>query len=466
MKNSKKIINDLITKYDLDSVIKYDETRDIIQSIIKSKTNEEDLLDFIHFYIGKDDKLMDSLIKLNYKKLLEKIKNYKSYYYVKFIYDYEVDFNSRDKKVKFIEFIKNEILSGMSQDTNFESFNIKLIEELVEERYQGFLDKRMIELNKIKDKLYRFKLELSDSDFDKQYNDLLKDIENEYTKKYEPTEGYGYDLTLIEGLTKECKKQYKENNINIFDNINIDNEINETLDKTKNFIYTTKNIAYGAYDKERIYDSEFIRQDSEQIYKFFSRNLAYLKKGEVLNKEQIFNYLTKISNELKNKTIKKEKTVLTRLDTFPYQESAKEILITKGMTELSASNRVASTSRRKIEELVRIKNDLKDITLILSKKLNLSRDEKDGFNFHIFGTMIDKKLLLNIGAKKAFTKENMSDFIIDVILEKDNTELDLDKMKYYLCLIKPIISSMGLIKLYDEVDIEKEYKNRIKVKIK
>lgn len=447
-------IYELIEKYDLTDVIKYDEK---FESIIKSKSDEEDLKDFIRFYFGSNDRMMNMLIKLNYPKLLEKIKNYKTNYYVKFVYENNVAYNGNDKKDKLIKFIENEILSSD------EGFNTKLIENFVTEKYDSFVGKRRREIEKIKERVYKFKSELNDKTLNSQYFDLIDSIENAYIGKYEAKNDF--DLTLIEDLIDECKLQYKQNNITIFSDVNVDSDINEALDRTRNFIYTLKSIVLGIYDKSRLYDSEFMRQDSEQIYSFLSKHIAYLKKNESLSKDRIYTYLVKIGEELKEKSNKKEKTTLSRLDTFPYEQSAKEILIKGGMEETIANDKIISSSRKQIEELVRIKNDLNDLALIISKKMGLTKDDKTGFLFHIFGTMIDDKLLLSIGSMKAFTKENLPLFIVDVIFEK-NSDVDFEQFKYYLCLIKPIINSMGLLKLYNEEDIEKEYKQRIKVKIK
>ena len=452
---NKEKINELIEKYDLLEIIRYNEQNNTIESIIKPKTDEEDLFDFIHFYIGQDNKLMDLLIKLNYSKILEKAKITKSNYYAKFIYEYDVEYNSSDRKTKFIEFIKNEILSNKLGE-----FNSKLIENLVDERYDSFVGKRIKELDKIKERIYKFKISLNDQSIDSK--ELINQLEKDYIGKYEPKE-YGFDLVLIENLIKECQKQYEENNISIFNNINIDAEINEVLEKTKKATFTVRNMVYGSYDESRIFDAEFRRQDSERIYNFLSNNQAYLKQGEVLTKERIYNYLTTLSKELKTKAIKHERTVSTRFDISPYEESAKEILINNGMSELVVTNKIFSSSNRKIEELVKIKDDLKDIALIISSKLSLTRDEKDGFLFHIFGIMIDNKLLINIGSSKAFNEENMTDFILEIIKEKNNGELDI---KYYLSLIKPIINSMGLNKFYNQEKIENKYKNDVKVMTK
>lgn len=450
----KEKIYELIEKYNLTDVIKYDEK---FESIIKSKSDEEDLKDFIRFYFGSNDRIMNMLIKLNYPKLLEKIKNYKTNYFVKFVYEYNVAYNGNDKKDKLIKFIENEILSSD------EGFNTKLIENFVTEKYDSFVGKRRREIEKIKERVYKFKSELNDKTLNSQYFDLINSIENAYIGKYEAKNDF--DLTLIEDLIDECKLQYKQNNITIFSDVNVDSDINEALDRARNFIYTLKSIVLGIYDKSRLYDSEFMRQDSEQIYSFVSKHIAYLKKNESLSKDRIYTCLVKIGEELKEKFNKKEKTTLSRLDTFPYEQSAKEILIKGGMEETIANDKIISSSRKQIEELVRIKNDLNDLALIISKKIGLTKDDKTGFLFHIFGTMIDDKLLLSIGSMKAFTKENMPLFIVDVIFEK-NSDVDFEQFKYNLCLIKPIINSMGLLKLYNEEDIEKEYKQRIKVKIK
>ena len=469
MKISKEVINDLIKKNDLTKVISFDEEKQSFKMILKQKTDEQDLLDFIHYYINADEnKIIDGLIKLKYKGVLEKIKNTKTNYYVKFIYNYEVDYNKNDRKEKFLRFIKDEILS-YGLDYGSIAFNSNLIDSVVEEKYDSFLGKRFSQLEKINERLSKLKYELQSEKYEDIYEDYIETIEqikDSFMKKYETDKETGIEFNekLAQMLSDVAKEQYELDNITIFNNQNINSEIDEVLGKVKNNTYTLKNFVTGAYDKERINDREFIRQDSEQILKFLSNYPLYLKPNETLSKERIMNYLLKIKDELNNKKGNVGKAISTRFDNYPYQESAKEIMINNGSSELAVENKLTFSSRKKLEELVRIKEDLKKIVLVISTKLNLTKDEYTRFYLHVFGTMIDKTFMKELSSKKAFNNDNVKDFIVDIIFELNNNNLELKELRYYLALIKPVINEMGLNKLYNIVEVEKEYNERIKGK--